>query len=417
MPIVTREKARKYWIPAACFALTTVYLALVTCQFMAWYFGNSGDFKGLQLAARLAPGNSEYRYRMGRYIAMAGHADESTPQYQAAISLNPYDARYWLSLAQTYQVLADTSRQAGALEKAIHADPTSPSVAWEAANFYLMRNENPSALRELRVVLESDPASSVIALQRCWRALPNVDELLAHVVPHSVPTYLAFLDLLMSRQETSAAAKVWNALMQLHRPVEPRYVFDYVRFAIRQKQPEQAGMAWQQAAALLGWSEYLPTPGNLLVNGDFSLDVLNGGFDWNYQKQPSVALVIDPSEYHSGHNSLSIAFDGPGVNDAGIYQFVSVAPNTDYEFDGFYKSEDLDGAGGPVFSIHDLYGGQTLFQSDELKDADFWKPVHGQVLTGPETRLVVLSVDRVPAGSPIRGKLWIDDLRLVQNQP
>jgi len=28
-----------------------------------------------------------------------------------------------------------------------------------------------------------------------------------------------------------------------------------------------------------------------------------------------------------------------------------------------------------------------------------------------------VSVDRVPAGSPIRGKLWIDDLQLVQNQP
>jgi len=52
-----------------------------------------------------------------------------------------------------------------------------------------------------------------------------------------------------------------------------------------------------------------------------------------------------------------------------------------------------------------------------LKDADFWKPVHGQFQTGPDTRLLLFSVDRIPAGSPIRGRLWIDDLQLTQTQP
>jgi len=34
-------------------------------------------------------------------------------------------------------------------------------------------------------------------------------------------------------------------------------------------------------------------------------------------------------------------------------------------------------------------------------------------VTGPETHTLVLRIARVPAGSPIRGKLWIDGLRLV----
>jgi len=53
-------------------------------------------------------------------------------------------------------------------------------------------------------------------------------------------------------------------------------------------------------------------------------------------------------------------------------------------------------------------------ESDELKNAGFWKPVIGEFTTGPETKLLVLRVARVPTGSPIRGKLWIDDFHLSQ---
>ena len=34
--------------------------------------------------------------------------------------------------------------------------------------------------------------------------------------------------------------------------------------------------------------------------------------------------------------------------------------------------------------------------------------------TDADTRMLVLRVARMPAGSPIRGKLWIDDFRLVE---
>ena len=33
-------------------------------------------------------------------------------------------------------------------------------------------------------------------------------------------------------------------------------------------------------------------------------------------------------------------------------------------------------------------------------------------MTGPDTRLLVLHIARVPAGSPIKGRLWIDGVHL-----
>jgi len=112
-----------------------------------------------------------------------------------------------------------------------------------------------------------------------------------------------------------------------------------------------------------------------------------------------------------------MVFHSRGIEDAGIRQLIPVQPNTTYDFSAYFKAEDIQGAGGPRFAIHDLYSETTYFASDELKDADFWKPVSGTFTTGPDTKLLVLRVQRFPAGSPIKGKLWIDGIRLVQERP
>ena len=50
--------------------------------------------------------------------------------------------------------------------------------------------------------------------------------------------------------------------------------------------------------------------------------------------------------------------------------------------------------------------------SDILTDADFWKEEHSKVTTPASTTLLALGIERFPAGSPIRGKLSLDDFEL-----
>jgi hypothetical protein len=109
-------------------------------------------------------------------------------------------------------------------------------------------------------------------------------------------------------------------------------------------------------------------------------------------------------------------FDGPGINDAGIREVVAVEPNTSYQFSAFYKAAEMDGAGGLKFAIQDLYRETPLFMSEDLHDADFWKETGGNFTTDVDTRLIMVRIARMPAGSPIRGKLWIDGLKLVRSE-
>jgi tetratricopeptide (TPR) repeat protein len=415
MKISLRSSARKSALLALAAALSLAYVAETAREFAASWLGNRVQLKSLQYAARLDPGNADYRDHLGRYYALVAR-DPATAvgQYQAAVQLNSHSARYWFDLASAYQILGDVANQTAALEHAIEADSMTPDVAWEAANLYLVQGQNTKALREFSVVLANDYSLAGTAIRLCWRIDPDVDSLLRDAVPHNVDAYLALLELLETQPADVGASKVWNALIETHQHFELRYLNEYLQYLIKHKEVDEAVARWRQTVPQFGLSSYVPSPENLIVNPRFSLDVLNGGFDWQYAKQAGVTLTLDPSDFHAGRRSLLIAFDGPGITDAGIYQLVPVQPNTTYDFSAYYKNGELmEGAGGPHLTIQDMYTQAVYYDSDELKDSGFWKSVDGEFTTPPDCKLVVLHVRRIPAGSPIRGKLWVDDFRLT----
>jgi len=417
MRIPVQSSLKKILYVGACMLAAAVYVGLVSVQYLAAHFSQKTDLASLQRAVRLQPGNAEYRYRLGSYLFFVQPSGQAALQpYRAAATLNPNKARYWLGLAAVYQKMGNDNEQKAALVNAIGADPKTPHVAWEAANFYLIQGETENALREFRVVLESDLSLASAALQLSLLVSPSVETLLQQVIPPSPPVYFTLLDILTAKKQTAEAATVWAQLVQLRQPLERRPVFEYLRYLIAQQEADRARRVWRDAANLCGLAGYQPSPENLVVNGNFSLEVLNGGFDWLYQKLPNVSLSLDPTQSHNGHPSLLIAFDGRGIEDAGIRQVIPAEANASYEFSADFKSDAIQGAGGPRFVIQDLYSGAVYFASDELKDADAWKQAHGTFTTGRNTRMLMLRVQRVPPGSPIRGKLWIDDVRLIQKR-
>ena len=425
-------------LAAFAIALALAYIGLCASQFTAYLLGHEvglrvGESKNdslkklrrLQWASRLDPGNADYPNYLGGYYNLSAHDPRTAVvYYQTAVRLNPRSAAYWFDLADVYQVLEDTLSQTAALEHAIHADPTKPDVAWEAANLYQVQGDNEKALREFRVVLANDPAPPHQAIQFCWRIKPDVDALLRDVVPPRNLAYVDFLSFLETKEETAGTTKVWNALLQTHQPFERRHADDYFNYLVLHKQVDQAVQVWQQTVDRFGLSRYLATPANLIVNGSFTLTPLNAGLDWHYQKQDRVILEFDPKDCPddpqdprkpcNGRRALTINFDGPGISEALIHQLVWVQPNTTYNFSAYYKTSEQQGAGGPHFTLQDAYDSTIYYDSDELRDAGFWKKAQGEFTTGPECKLLALHIRRLPAGHPIRVKLWIGDFRLTQ---
>lgn len=417
MQVGLQRPVRKISFVSVCVVLSIAYLTFCGRHFLAVHLSAKAELPALEKAIRLEPQNADYRYLAGRYHLLL-RQDPSTalPLFQSAVALNPYNAGYWFDLSVAHQLLGNTEEQARAIEHAIGNDPTTPEIAWKAANLHWVGGQAEKALQEFRVVMSSDPTHAGESLRSCWQIRPDIETLLEKVIPPKADVYSRFLEFLISEKQDAAAARLWQQMAKLGQPIDTRYIFDYVHYLIDRKQVEQADQVWSDAANLSVLYEYQPSASNFVVNGDFSLPILNAGFDWRYQEHDGVSLGLDPTESHSGHRSLSVVFDSSGIADAGIQEFVSVSPNTSYEFSAYFKSEDIQGAGGPRLLVQDHYDGSVLFSSDDLRGADFWKQIIGSFNTGADTKLVTIRLARIPAGDAIRGRLWLDDLRMSRKE-
>ena len=407
---------RKLLFAAAVFALTGLYLGSSLRAYLATRLVAVPDVLNLQKAIRLEPTNAEYRELLGRNLESSGaNLDDAISTYLTAVRLNPYEARYWLDLAGSYQVAGHTSEQEQSVERAVEADPTTPHVAWEAANFFLVQGDQEKALRHFRVVLANDPEMVDSALQLCWRATGDANQILGQALPPSPDLYFSFLRLLVSKQEVAAAENVWNHLIGLQQTFPAKLAFPYFRLLIAKQEVAAAQAAWQQLANVNpSLQAYLPSRENLIVNGGFEENVLDGGFDWWDESKPHATLAIDTDEFHGGTRSLSVTFDGQNPPEAGIVQFIPVRPNTPYEFSAECRTEELETASGPRFAITDAYTNAPYVLTDDSLGTNPWRLQEARFQTGPDTHLLLLKIVRQPAAPLIRGKLWIDDLRLVE---
>ena len=147
-----RSRLRSFCFAGACLILVGLYLPLAGRAYLAAHLAENPDLPNIERATRLEPSNAEYRALLGRNRALSGPSlDESISDYRIAVHLNPYESRYWLDLAEVYQIAGRTDEEAQSVEQAVKADPTTPHVAWEAANFFLVQGDRDKALRHFRV--------------------------------------------------------------------------------------------------------------------------------------------------------------------------------------------------------------------------------------------------------------------------
>jgi tetratricopeptide (TPR) repeat protein len=416
MRIELRSTLRRFCFAGACFIVVGLYLSFAGPAYWAAHVAANPNLLNVQRAIRLEPSNAEYRELLGRNLALSGASlDEAISDYRTAVQLNPYESRYWLDLAGAYQVAGHIEEQEQAVEQAVEADPTTPHVAAEAANFFLIQGNPGKALPYFRIVLANDPEAVDSTLQVCWRVTGDANQIFEQALPRRTDLYSSFLQLLVSKQEVAAAENAWDHLIGLQQTFPTQLAFPYLRLLIVKQEVAAAQKAWQQLAKVDdALQPYLPSRENLIVNGGFEENLMNGGFDWWYASYTHAALAIDTDQFYSGTRSLSVTFDGRSVSEARVSQFIPVKPDTDYEFSAESRTQDIDSASGPRFALADAYTNISYVLTDDLLGTNPWHLQQARFHTGPKTNLLLLKIIREPAVPLIRGKFWIDDVRLVE---
>ena len=396
---------------AICIGGLATYDWFVIRLYRAQRFADRSDRVSIEKSAILEPRNATYHDLLCRsMIFVSQEPERAINECRKASELNPYSSSIWLDLAQAYLSTGNNRLNEDAIHKALLVDPTTPDTAWNAANFFLIQGDSSKALKQFAIVLREDPTLSTPVLNICWQSFHDINRIQS-ILPPNPEVHLDFIKLLLSTGDLEPARQIWAALIQLKTPFDYHQALFYIDNLLKTRSVDSANDAWKQLSSKSKVLQAYSRPGNLVMDGSFSQEILDSGFDWRYIPRPQIVVTLDSAEVHSGNRSLMLTYKQSG-SDAGIFQYIAVKPNTRYRLSAWVKSEDLETANGPSLTLSDSYDNTIYGSTEETIGTTPWHRVETMLQTGPETKLLILAVLRRPGATRIQGKLWLDDIIL-----
>jgi tetratricopeptide (TPR) repeat protein len=369
--------------------------------------------QGLQRAARLQPLNAETEATIGSALLSAVYGDPAgaAEHLRRSVALNPHDSRAWRSLADAYDQLGDDTRRDYAIRQALAAEPHDTEVQWEAANLFL-NTDLDGSLRLFRDVIQQNDRYAPAAIQVAYNASGGDVEKTMLAVPSATSSRLLLIKWLLQNDHLEAADRVWPTVVTADGDLRPRDTFFYFDSLIERHQLKQATAVWSGLVQKNGALRAGASSGDLVNNGDFETELSNGGFGWRYAQTAGVLATLDTSAFHSGTRSLALQLDAENLAECGLTELMPVEPGARYRLSAWAHAEELEAAHGIRVAVRDAYSNADLLLSDEMVGSFPWREVGGDFEVPPGTELVKIAFVRSPTNGIIRGRLWLDDVRM-----
>jgi hypothetical protein len=375
--------------------------------------------EGIRRAIWWEPWNPDHYSQLARALERplkAGDRPEVVRLYEKAVQLSPHNAEYWDRLGQAYEWAGRVEAAQDAHERAALLFPASPTMNWTIGNFYLREGKTEPALHAFKRAILGDPEMRRPAFDLAWRATGDGELIVHEMIPAQADICFEYLNYLLDAERLDEGTKVWDQIIDTGLHFEPRQAFPYLDALILYRRIDQLTAAW---SALKEKNPSMFRDGtshsNLITNGDFESEILNGGLDWRINQEPGAVISIDNLTFRDGIHSLQIRFEGnQNLSDALIFQYVPVTPNTSYRFEGYLRAQGITTDSGPRFQIRDAGDPAELFlQTDDVVGNSSWVQRQVDFKSGPSTRLLELRVARPPSAkfdNRIAGTVWVDQV-------
>ena len=375
----------------------------------------SNDIVGMKKSAALRPHDAQYHARLGQLQLVTGDLASATAELKQATTLNPYDASFWGTLAEISEVSGESDLRRTAIEYALEADPTTPTVLWEAANFHLAAGDTARALPLYHNLLRYDThfeggVTAVLA----GSSVPS-EVVLRDVLPARINAHVSYLQRLLLKKRSDDAMETWRHIVELRQPIPPEAVAPYFNALIDTRKTADLQRAWAETVASNPGMSPLQA-GEFVTNGSFEDRLSIAGLDWTFDDASEGSFAIDTTDFHSGLRSLRVEFDGEKSGLNRFRQVVPVVPDSQYQLTLSARFEDVLSASGPRISVTDAYTGQELGTTEELLGSSSWKELKVKFTNGPNTSLIRISLARTSPSLKIHGRMWIDDVSLRRAQ-
>ncbi|MDQ6786779.1 MAG: carbohydrate binding domain-containing protein [Acidobacteriota bacterium] len=405
-------------LAAAVFCLISIVF------FIRWCLGNALashtiDMDVADLAVSFAPADPQAHYTsavLHERLFQPDNLAKSIVEYEQATALSPNDYRTWLALGRARERNGgDAAGAELALKKSLELAPNYSEVRWILGNVLLREGKTEEAFAEIRRAAESDARYVNPAVSTAWQIFGgDLPEMSRHI-GDSATVNAILVSRLAKEKRFDEAFKIWNSL-----PAEERKT----NFA------ENGGVLYNQLIEAKKYRDALQVSTQLgeaenfavgkIFNGGFEKDVKATGagiFEWQIQDGAQPQIGVDSTQRHEGERSLVLIFNSAtGREFRAFGQTAAVEAGKKYGFELFYKS-DLKTSATLRWEILDGSDGKLLAATAPILAASDWTNLKTEFTVPEKTEAVVIRLARESCKStlcPISGRVWFDDISLVQ---
>jgi tetratricopeptide (TPR) repeat protein len=379
---------------------------LVFCSYwslrltVADFWAQSQEMSGLQTAAALAPGNSQYLLRLGELTRFAGGS--ALESFRAASAANPRDAAIWTALGFASEESGDFRAAEGYFLKAAALDHQF-EAKWTLAGFYLRHQSSPEFWRWTKSALSIGRGDLSPLFDSMWR-MSNDSAFIQSQLPRRAPVLTGYFSWLVYNGHPDAAYDVAPAALAVAGPNEKNaFVALCEQMLLARRRPDEAWALWKGILnrKLLPGASWDPRS-NMLFDGEFLQPPLNAGFGWRTPPVDGVNL--------SQGGGLEFDFSGKQPESCTLLQqFVTVTPGESLEFHCRYHANGIAPGTGLYWRMIDAETGRP-FASVDLGlsgggDGDAHTDIH--IPDGVRRMLASLSYQRTPGTVRIDGDLTL----------
>lgn len=415
-------------LPVRLVLLLLLLVAVVWSYFVVrWYIGNTlaeyfnpneNNLQIAQMAVSMAPDDPLTHWRIAQVsqkILPLDQQDHALTEFEKAVRLSPNDYRFWMSLGTAHSRTGDIVKAETALRTAVALAPAYAYPRWYLGNLLLRNGRYDEAFAELRLAAEADTELQPQQFNLLWEIYRDDSEALKEAIGPTPFARAKFALYLLTQKRFEEGLRFWDSLSSEDKTANKETAEAMITGLNAEFRYHDAAKVWNDIS-----SEKYRTEVGRVFDGGFEDLVAYGPdfvFGWQVKNAPQMQVGIDPAKAHGGERSLRFVFQVranlEGIN---VSQLVPLAPNTEYDFECFVRTEKLETGSAPQVQIIDPTNGSALASSSMAPGGtNEWSPINLSFKTGEKTEAVFLKIVRVSCSTeetpicPIFGMVWYDD--------
>ncbi len=414
--------ARMFLIAAAILCIAATWF------FMRWNFANAIasrlDLKRpeskqvVDWLIGLGPSDPQTHYAAASLYEKTfdpGDLSRSLSEYELAAALSPNNYLMWINLGKARNLSGDAEGSAMAYKRALDLAPNYAVVQWAYGNLLIRQGETSEGFKLVSKAAASNPD---YARNAVTTALQIFDSDIAQVrlaLGEGETTNAALAATLASQERFDEAVDSWSKL-----PADGK-IIKYKQLGETLAGQLMDAKKFQLAAIVISDLQVnnaeKPVIGQV-ANGGFEQGIkLRGAgvFDWQIAEGVEPQIGLSNAQKRSGEYGLLIVFNSFETSAfRTISQTVAVVPGTEYEFEGFYRS-DLKTTASMKIEIADAATAGTIASTPPLPLAGDWTTMKVRFTVPLGGDGIIIRLAREGCAGPacrITGRLSFDDFSI-----